>query len=445
MRPAPPAGLRVALVHDWLTGMRGGEKCLEVLAEIFPDADLFTLLHVPGSVVAGHREPADHHLLPAELPGVRAPVPLGAAPVSRGPSSPSTLCGYDLVLSSSHCVAKGAVPAPGALSDLLLPHAHALRVGPLRRLLRRTSRRPCGTLIGWQAGRLRRWDRRTAPRVHRWLANSTVVRQRLLDWYGVAAGDGCSIVFPPVDVARFAGARTACRRRRFRHPAPTILSLSALVPYKRIDLAVQARRRRPAAPWWWPGTGPERRRLRGLARTTPGHGPRGLRWVRWPMTSCRPGTATAGASSSPAWRTSASRPWRPRPPGGRWWPTGPGGVLDTVREGLNGIFFDEQTVAALAEALADPRLDGPGTRRPWSAHAAGFDRERYRREMDRGHRRRPGASHRGGEPAGNEERRSQPSKRTTHDQGIQRPTDLRQAPGPATGTPRSGRPDRRAT
>ena len=46
----PPTGLRVALVHDWLTGMRGGEKCLEVMAEMFPDADLFTLLHVPGSV-----------------------------------------------------------------------------------------------------------------------------------------------------------------------------------------------------------------------------------------------------------------------------------------------------------------------------------------------------------------------------------------------------------
>ena len=53
MREAPaalPRGLKVALVHDWLTGMRGGEKCLEVMGEIFPDADLFTLLHVPGSV-----------------------------------------------------------------------------------------------------------------------------------------------------------------------------------------------------------------------------------------------------------------------------------------------------------------------------------------------------------------------------------------------------------
>jgi hypothetical protein len=106
--------MRVALVHDWLTGMRGGERCLEVFCELCPDATLFTLIHVPGSV----SERIEHMQIRASalsrLPGVshryRMLLPLFPWVIER-----FDLAGYDLILSSSHCVAKGVRVPPGAL------------------------------------------------------------------------------------------------------------------------------------------------------------------------------------------------------------------------------------------------------------------------------------------------------------------------------------------
>src|SRR5688572_8906654 len=98
---------RVALVHDWLTGMRGGEKVLECLLELFPGAEIFTLLHVPGSVSAAiESRPTPTPFvqrLPEAAQRYRSYLPLFPAAVER-----CDLRGFDLVLSSSHCVAKGA-------------------------------------------------------------------------------------------------------------------------------------------------------------------------------------------------------------------------------------------------------------------------------------------------------------------------------------------------
>src|SRR3989442_3899974 len=108
------SGVRVALVHDWLTGMRGGERCLEVFAELFPAADLFTLLHIPGSVapVIERRRITTSFIqrLPAAATRYRQYLPLFPAAIAR-----FDLRGYDLVLSSSHCVAKGVRVGPDAL------------------------------------------------------------------------------------------------------------------------------------------------------------------------------------------------------------------------------------------------------------------------------------------------------------------------------------------
>jgi hypothetical protein len=102
--------MRVALVHDWLTGMRGGERCLEAFCELFPEADLFTLVHVPGSVspVVERRRITTSFIqrLPGAAAGYRRYLPLFPAAIRR-----FDLRGYDLVLSSSHAVAK-SVPVP---------------------------------------------------------------------------------------------------------------------------------------------------------------------------------------------------------------------------------------------------------------------------------------------------------------------------------------------
>ncbi|PIE76405.1 glycosyl transferase [bacterium DOLJORAL78_65_58] len=287
------------------------------------------------------------------------------------------LTGYDLVFSSSHCVAKSAIKAPDALS---VCYCHT----PMRYVWDRFDDyfggkpRPVRGLIGWQAARLRAWDRRTAPRVDRWLANSTVVRQRILDWYGVPR-DRVRVVHPPVDIKRF---------RTREHLAPPMglaslgydLVVSALVAYKKIDLAVSAAVR-AGRTLVIVGKGPELPRLKALAGETRGSGrvvfagPVSDAELPAYYAHCRsfvfPGLEDFGIT--PLEATAAGRPVLAY---------GEGGALDTVVEGLNGVFFAPQNSAALAEALADERLDGPWDGAAMREHAAGFSRERYRREMD---------------------------------------------------------------
>ncbi len=370
MGTALPAGVRVALVHDWLTGMRGGEKVLEVFCELLPQADLFTLLHVPGSVSAVIE---DRRITTAgriqRLPAARR-LYRWALPFMPGAIESFDLAGYDVVLSSSHCVAKGARAGDGALT---VCYCHT----PMRYMWDRFDDYfaarpwPVRRLIGGQRARLQGWDRRTAGRVDRWIANSTEVRRRLQRHYGVAEAE-VAVIAPPVDVARFA-----------TDPPPPSgfasgaydLVLSALVPYKRIDLAVvaavHAGRHLVVA-----GRGGEGARLQRLAAGTDGPGrvtflgavddatvtalyvhARSFVFPGLEDFGITPLEATAAGTPVVAYRA--------------------GGALDTVREGLNGIFFDQQSVQALAAALQDPRLDGAWDREAMQRHAAGFGRDRF--------------------------------------------------------------------
>jgi hypothetical protein len=131
---------RVALVHDWLTGMRGGEKVLEVLCGMYPSADLLTLVHVPGTV-----SPAIERLRPKtsflqRLPGIRRfyrhCLPLFPIAIEQ-----FDLDGYDLIISTSHCAAKAVVKTGAA--------PRAGRPGPLGR----RHRRPRGPICGYFSAR----------------------------------------------------------------------------------------------------------------------------------------------------------------------------------------------------------------------------------------------------------------------------------------------------
>ncbi len=125
----------LAIVHDWLTGMRGGEKALEVLCERFPDAELFTLVHVRGSVSPAIERLAPHTSFLQRFPFIRRYyrqcLPLFPMAVEQ-----FDLDRFDLVLSVSHCCVKSVIrPGPRA-PHLLLPDADAVRLGPVRRLFR---------------------------------------------------------------------------------------------------------------------------------------------------------------------------------------------------------------------------------------------------------------------------------------------------------------------
>ncbi len=247
------AKAKVALVHDWLTGMRGGERCLEVFGELFPAADLYTLLHVRGSVSPAieNRRIVTSFIqgLPQAERRYRHYLPLFPAAV-RG----FDLRGYDLVLSSSHAVAKSVRVPAGTLHVCycFTPMRYVWDLyddyfGPRSGLAARILMPP---VAGW----LRGWDRRTAAGVHQFVAISRFVAERIRRVYGREA----DVIYPPVDVSRFRVEET---------PGEFYLVVSALTPYKRVDLAVEACNRLGRR-LVIVGTGPEDRRLRTLAGPT---------------------------------------------------------------------------------------------------------------------------------------------------------------------------------
>jgi glycosyltransferase involved in cell wall biosynthesis len=247
------AKAKVALVHDWLTGMRGGERCLEVFGELFPAADLYTLLHVPGSVspaIESRRIVTSFiQRLPQAERRYRHYLPLFPAAVRA-----FDLRGYDLVLSSSHAVAKSVRVPAGALHVCycFTPMRYVWDLyddyfGPRSGLAARVLMPP---VAAW----LRRWDRRTAAGVGQFVAISRFVADRIRRAYGRDA----DVIYPPVDVSRF---------RVEEAPGEFYLVVSALTPYKRVDLAVEACNRLGRR-LLVVGSGPEERRLRALAGPT---------------------------------------------------------------------------------------------------------------------------------------------------------------------------------
>ena len=244
--------MRVALVHDWLTGMRGGEKVLEELCILFPKAPLWTLVHVPGSV-SPRIEAREIHVSPlSRVPGIarsyRRFLPLFPTLVER-----FDLRGYDLVLSTSHCVAKGTKAPPGAISvsyvhspmryvwDRYDDYFGPGRADPLTRAAMRALR-----------PRLQEWDRRSAARVSRLIANSAFVAERIRRLWGRDA----SVIPPPVDTEIF--------QPTGEPRGDEWLVVSALAPYKRVDVAIRAAAA-AGVRLAIVGTGPEEGRLRAIA------------------------------------------------------------------------------------------------------------------------------------------------------------------------------------
>lgn len=242
---------KVALVHDWLTGRRGGEKVLEVFAEIFPDAPIYTLIHFPGSQDEDIEKKEIVTSFVQRLPFIkkkyRSYLPLFPTAIEL-----FDLQSYDLIISSSHCVAKGVIPRPDALhiSYIHSPMRYAWnhyfsyfsadKLGFLSRFL-----------IPPIIHKLRVWDTVSAHRVDHFLANSRTVAGRIQKYYGRSS----EVIHPPVDTEQFQpGDETE----------DYFLIVSALVPYKRLELAIEAFKRNGLS-LKIVGVGPEYKRLRQKA------------------------------------------------------------------------------------------------------------------------------------------------------------------------------------
>jgi glycosyltransferase involved in cell wall biosynthesis len=354
--------VKVALVHDWLTGMRGGEKALEVLCERYPDADLFTLFHVPGSVSPIIECRRIHTSFVQNLPGVathyRRYLPLFPAAVNR-----LDFKGFDLIVSVSHCAVKSVISPPGAVHVCycLTPMRYAwdqfdAYFGPARLgTVRSAAMRPV-------MARMAKWDRETANRPDRYVAISHYVAGRIRRYYNRDA----SVVYPPVNTAFF-------------HPddAPPerfALVVSALVPYKRIDVAIEACEK-AGVPLKIVGDGPERPALERRARA-------GTAFLgRLSDDEIRRLYQRAAVALLPGEEDFGIVPLEAQACGRPVVALGRGGALETVIDGQTGILVSDMSADAFACGI-DAAMRTPFEPAIIAEHAQQFGRERFAREMD---------------------------------------------------------------
>jgi glycosyltransferase involved in cell wall biosynthesis len=353
---------RIALVHDWLTGMRGGEKVLEVLCERFPHAEIFTLLHVPGSVSPTIERLPIHTSFAQRLPGVgrhyRSYLPFFPFAIER-----LRLEGFDFVLSTSHCCAKSVIRPQDAvhLCYCFTPMRYAwdqfdayfgrAQVGILRHL----ALRP---ILGW----LRSWDRRTAGRPDRYVAISHYVAGRIGRYYNREA----EVVYPPVDTAFFTPGISG--------PEPFALVVSALAPYKRVDVAIRACQI-ANVPLKIVGTGPERPALERLA----GPSTEFLGWLS--DEDVRDFYRRASVVLLPGEEDFGIVPLEAQACGRPVVAIARGGALETVVPGETGILVDDVGADALAEGI-QRCLRLPYDPRRIRQHAERFSRERFGDTME---------------------------------------------------------------
>jgi glycosyltransferase involved in cell wall biosynthesis len=359
--------LKIAIIHDWLTGMRGGERVLEVLCGLYPQADLYTLIHVKhrlSGIIEGMR------IKTSFLQGFPGVMKYYRYYLALFPSAIEhfDLRDYDLIISSSHCVAKGILPMPEAL-HICYCHTPMRYVWDMQFDYFRRSRNPLrNLLISTFANYLRIWDVTASQRVDEFIANSRYVQQRIKKYYRRES----AIIHPPVNCDFFQPLRDA-------REGDYYLAVTALVPYKRMDLAVEAFNRL-GKPLLIVGDGQGMNDLKKRAK-------RNIEFLGWQSDEkvrdyyqgCRalifPGKEDFGITP-----VEAQACGKPVIAYGR------GGVLETVRpfpqERPTGLFFSQPTSDSLIQAVElfernrdhfDPQVN--------RENALSFDQEKFREKI----------------------------------------------------------------
>lgn len=351
--------MNVALCHDWLNGFRGGEKCLEVLCELYPQSPIYTLFYekgrVPGSIESHPIHASALQRLPMARHYYRHLLPFYASAIES-----FDLTGVDLILSTSHCAAKGVRKPDGArhICYCFTPARYAWALfdqyfgdkpGPVKAVVRRLVED------------FRRWDLENSGRVDHFIAISDHVKQRIRRYYDREA----DVIYPPVDTEYYTPDTT--RREGF------YLVVSALVPYKRVDLVLERFARDPK-PLVIIGDGPERRKLERVA-------PEGTCFLGWqPDEVLRDHYRRARALIFPGEEDFGIVPVEAQACGCPVIAYGLGGAVETVIDGRTGVLFAEPTAASLEEALtrfADTALDPYEIRK----NAERFSRKRFSTEI----------------------------------------------------------------
>lgn len=355
--------MKVAIVHFWLFHMRGGERVVDALCELFPDADIYTHAYDAAGVtpaIARHRV---RTTFIAKLPFARRLYKL-YLPLMPLALRLLDLRAYDLIISSESGPAKGVVKRAGAVH---LCYCHT----PMRYAWDMEDEYLVG--LSWPARMMARlvlrymrsWDVASAGQVDRFVANSREVAARVDKVYGRTA----EVVYPPVEVDRFATPSPGRREDYY-------LVVGHLVRYKRVDLAVDAcsrlGRRLVVI-----GSGEQAKALRQRAGTT-------VTFLGWqPDAVVAEHLGKCRALLFPGHEDFGITPVEAMAAGCPVIAFGRGGALETVRDGETGLFFQEQTVESLCDAIRT--LEGRAAFDPAAlrTHALQFSRDRFQSEMRR--------------------------------------------------------------
>ncbi|MFT5208248.1 MAG: glycosyltransferase involved in cell wall biosynthesis [Candidatus Omnitrophota bacterium] len=354
------SNLKVNLNHDWLNGMRGGEKCLEEMIQLFPDNEIYTLLYQEGKLSdliqnrPVHTSPLQN--FPAVFKYYKHYLPFYQSMSQKIKMRPC-----DLIISTNHCVAKSFLkPAPDTkhICYCFTPMRYAWLFfdeyfghfpKPIQMYLRRLT------------ASLRVWDKATSNRVTHFVAISHHIRKRIERFYGREA----AVIYPPVN--------TDFYQQDFGERNDEAVVVSALVPYKRVDLAVKAcvqmQKKLVVI-----GTGPELDNLKAL-------GGEYVEFLGW------------GTDEEIKKRYNRSKyllfpgeedfgivPVEAQACGMPVIALGRGGALETIQSGKTGVFFEEQSVDSMIKAIqiADNiNWDAKAIRK----HAEGFSQQRFKQEF----------------------------------------------------------------
>jgi len=353
--------MKVALVHDYLNQMGGAERVVLAFHELFPEAPLYTSIYDPKRVDAAFQQIDIRTSFMQRLPFVKKHhqpfLPLYPFAMER-----LDLRGYDLILSSSSAFGKGVITKPGTMH---ICYCHT----PMRwcwnydeyverEQLGKLARGVLPFLITW----LRVWDQTTAMRVDHFIANSPAVADRIQKYYRREA----VVIPPPVDASRFLFDPTT-------QPEDYFLVVSRLMPYKRIDLAIQACNRLQL-PLVIIGSGRDEQRLQKMAGPT-------IRFLgRLSDAEVLHYYAHCRAFILPGEEDFGITPLEAQASGRPVVAYSAGGALASVIDGVTGTFFQEQTVESLAATLAafdETRYDPQIIR----DHALEFDKPRFHRRI----------------------------------------------------------------
>ena len=329
--PAPTrfSAPRVAIVHYWLVAMRGGERVVERLLDIYPDADLFTHVYDPTKMSATIRKTRVTTSFIQKLPFAQRLYQY-YLPLMPMALEQLDLTGYDLVISSESGPAKGVITSPHAM-HVCYCHSPMRYLWDHYHLYRKDANPLARAAMPVMYHRLRQWDMASAARVDRIAANSSFIRERIRKSWRREA----EVIHPPVETRLFTPSLDLDDH---------FLWVGQMVPYKRPDLAVEAFNR-TGHPLLMVGDGTMRRKLEAMARPN-------IRFVpRLDFAALRRAYARARALVFTAEEDFGIVPVEAMASGRPVLAYGRGGVLDSVVPGETGVFFDRQEVASLIDGI----------------------------------------------------------------------------------------------